>query len=73
MRIENDNGSSVDRIYIRQSWLGDALMCPERARLTELHPTARKENDSAMMGTDLKSRVTSSASFQFVVALQMLL
>jgi hypothetical protein len=51
MRIENDNGSSVDRIYIRQSWLGDALMCPERARLTELHPTARKENDSAMMGT----------------------
>ncbi len=45
MRIEND------KIFIRQSWLGDALMCPERARLSALHPETRKENDSAMMGT----------------------
>ena len=51
MRIENDNGTSVDRIYVRQSWLGDALMCPERARLGALHPELRRENDSAMMGT----------------------
>lgn len=51
MRIENDNGTSVDRIYVRQSWLGDALMCPERARLTALYPEERRENDSAMMGT----------------------
>jgi len=45
MRIENN------KIFIRQSWLGDALMCPERARLSALHPESRKENDSAMMGT----------------------
>ena len=45
MRIENN------KIFIRQSWLGDALMCPERARLSALHPETRKENDSAMMGT----------------------
>jgi hypothetical protein len=51
MRIENNEGKDVNRIYIRQSWLGDALMCPERARLIELNPSARKENDSAMMGT----------------------
>ena len=51
MRIENDNGTSVNRIYVRQSWLGDALMCPERARLGSLHPELRRENDSAMMGT----------------------
>lgn len=51
MRLENDNGTSVNRIYVRQSWLGDALMCPERARLTALYPEERRENDSAMMGT----------------------
>ena len=50
MRIDN-NGNGVTKIYIRQSWLGDALMCPERARLIGLHPETRKENDSAMMGT----------------------
>ena len=51
MRIENDNGYGVTKVFVRQSWLGDALMCPERARLTALHPETRKENDSAMMGT----------------------
>ena len=51
MRIENNGGYDVTKIYIRQSWLGDALMCPERARLIALHPETRKENDSAMMGT----------------------
>ena len=45
MRIDGN------RIYVRQSWLGDAMMCPERARLSALHPETRKENDSAMMGT----------------------
>ena len=45
MRIEDN------KIFIRQSWLGDALMCHERARLSALHPESRKENDSAMMGT----------------------
>lgn len=51
MRIENNNGHDVTKVFVRQSWLGDALMCPERARLTALHPETRKENDSAMMGT----------------------
>lgn len=51
MRIDNNNGYDITKVFIRQSWLGDALMCPERARLTALHPETRKENDSAMMGT----------------------
>lgn len=66
MRIENDNGSSVDRIYIRQSWLGDALMCPERARLMELNPSARKENDSAMMGTAVHTGIEAVLNNQIV-------
>lgn len=57
MRIENNIPNSPDRIYIRQSWLNDALMCPERARLMELNPSARKENDSAMMGTACHSGI----------------
>ena len=49
MRVEQDiNGR---RIYVRQSWLNDALMCPERARLIAEFPESRRENDSALMGT----------------------
>ena len=50
MRI-NNRESALTQVFVRQSWLGDALMCPERARLSALHPEMRKENDSAMMGT----------------------
>lgn len=46
-----------DKIYVRQSWLNDALMCPERARLMELNPELRRENDSAMMGTACHSAI----------------
>jgi len=52
MRIDE-----LDRIYIRQSWLGDALMCPERARLSALHPELRKYNDSAAMGTSVHTAI----------------
>lgn len=49
MRLEQaDDGR---RIYVRQSWLNDAMMCQERARLVELNPDTRRENDSALMGT----------------------
>jgi hypothetical protein len=49
MRIESDE--SGNRVYVRQSWLNDALMCPERSRLLSAFPEMRRENDSAMMGT----------------------
>jgi hypothetical protein len=49
MRVETDSNGA--KIFIRQSWLNDALMCQERARLTELFPESRRENDSALMGT----------------------
>lgn len=45
MRIEGN------KIYVRQSWLGDALLCPERARLGAKYPEDRRNNDSAVMGT----------------------
>lgn len=49
MRYESDG--IHQRIYVRQSWLNDALMCPQRAHLIEKHPEMRRENDSALMGT----------------------
>ena len=55
MRIVQDGTST--RVYIRQSWLNDALMCLERARLSELHPEMRRENDSALMGTAVHSAI----------------
>ena len=55
MKVVQDGTST--RVYVRQSWLNDALMCPERARLSELHPEMRRENDSALMGTAVHSAI----------------
>lgn len=49
--MREEQNTPYHRIYVRQSWLNDALMCPERARLSALHPDTRRENDSAVMGT----------------------
>jgi len=49
MRVVSDE-SGVG-VFVRQSWLNDAMMCPERSRLLKLFPESRRENDSAMMGT----------------------
>lgn len=68
MRIENNNGYDVTKIYVRQSWLGDALMCPERARLIALHPETRKENDSAMMGTAVHAGIEAVLRGEIVPA-----
>jgi hypothetical protein len=61
------------RIYVRQSWLGDVLMCPERARLGILHPERRAASDATIMGTAVHSGIemylnTENADFSEVVA-----
>ena len=47
MRIDIEN----NRIYVRQSWLKDMLLCPERARLGMKKPEFKTQNDSAAIGT----------------------
>ena len=47
MRIDEEN----KRVYVRQSWLGDALLCMERGRRMMVSPEFRVTNDSAMLGT----------------------
>lgn len=68
MRIDNNNGYDVTKVFVRQSWLGDALLCPERARLTALHPETRKENDSAMMGTAVHAGIEAVLRGEIVPA-----
>jgi len=39
------------KVFVRQSWLGDSLLCLERGRLMMTQPEFRTTNDSAMLGT----------------------
>jgi len=48
------------RIYVRQSWLGDALLCPERSRLSLLHPERRSASDATIMGTAVHTGIEFS-------------
>lgn len=47
MRIEKE----TNRVFVRQSWLKDMLLCPERARLGVVQPEFKTQNDSAAIGT----------------------
>jgi hypothetical protein len=54
LRIElNDDGSRT--LWVRQSSLGDTLMCPERGRNDILKLVPRRSNDAAAIGTSLHS------------------
>jgi hypothetical protein len=39
------------RIYVRQSWLNDVMICPERSRLGLTLPEFRMGSDATMIGT----------------------
>jgi hypothetical protein len=39
------------RVYVRQSWLGDMMICMERGRLAEAKPEFRTGSDATIMGT----------------------
>lgn len=49
MRVEQtDNGLNV---YVRQSWIGDAMMCPERGRQGIIRSDWSMPNDATILGT----------------------
>ena len=41
------------RIYVRQSWLGDMMICMERGRLAEVKPEFKTGSDATIMGTSV--------------------
>lgn len=43
--------SSTKRVFVRQSWLNDMMLCPERARLGKVMPNMRTGSDATLMGT----------------------
>ena len=47
MKVDETN----KRIYVRQSWLGDMTICPERARLGQVRPDLRTGSDATIIGT----------------------
>lgn len=47
------------RIYVRQSWLGDALICPQRSRYSLALPSMRRGSDATAIGTAVHSGIES--------------
>lgn len=53
MRFEHESG----RVYVRQSWLNDLMLCPERARLGVVRPNMRTATDATIMGTAVHASI----------------
>ena len=47
------------RVLVRQSWLKDMLLCPERSRLSVTQPEFKATNDSAAIGTAVHAGIES--------------
>ena len=45
------------RIYVRQSWIGDYLICPERSRLGMALPHFKTGSDATAIGTGIHSAI----------------
>lgn len=45
------------RIYVRQSWLGDLMICPQRANLALTMPMFRSGSDATAIGTGVHSAI----------------
>jgi hypothetical protein len=55
MRIDRVN----QIIYVRQSWLNDMAICPERARMGQVRPEFRTGSDATIIGTALHAGIES--------------
>jgi hypothetical protein len=55
MKIDQENKV----IYVRQSWLGDMAICPERARLGQVKPEFRTGSDATIIGTAVHAGIES--------------
>jgi len=49
--------SSTNRIYVRQSWLGTYLICPQRSRYDMVMPKLRRGSDATAIGTGVHSAI----------------
>lgn len=61
MRFDPEN----QRIYVRQSWLGDALICPQRARYGLALPSMRRGSDATAIGTGIHAGIEGYLTGQY--------
>lgn len=47
----------TNRLYVRQSWLGSYLMCPQRSRYEITMPSLRRGSDATAIGTGVHSAI----------------
>lgn len=52
------------RVYVRQSWLGDMMICMERGRLADIKPEFRTGSDATIMGTSVHHGIEQVLSGQ---------
>jgi len=52
--VKHDDGV---RVYVRQSWLNDVVLCPERSRLGIVSKHMRSSTDSTIMGTAVHTAI----------------
>lgn len=55
MIIESTDEETI--VWVRQSWLNDAMLCPERARLGVLKPEWRSGSDATILGTAVHTAI----------------
>lgn len=48
---------TTNRIYVRQSWLGTYLTCPQRSRYDLVMPALRRGSDATAVGTGVHSAI----------------
>jgi len=58
MRIEENDDGSYD-VFVRQSWIGDAIMCPERGRNGIVRPEWSTSNDLTILGTGVHAGIAA--------------
>lgn len=58
MRITEQEDGSVD-VYVRQSWINDAIMCNERGRQGIIRPEWSMPNDATILGTAVHAGIAS--------------
>lgn len=57
--------SQTNRVFVRQSWLGTYLMCPQRARYDLTMPTMRRGSDATAIGTGVHSAIEGYLTSQY--------
>lgn len=58
MRIESTDTTVT--VYVRQSWINDALMCAERGRQAIVRPEWSLPNDATILGTAVHAGIAAS-------------